>query len=386
MEDASVSWEISRRAIFTSLRTYLLAIAFSAAILGYSFAFPHNDVLYFRLTIIIVAHVGLGLAILISYHREKKWLITIEGDFMQIPRLGRKPIKLKISSVNSIQKYHLANELIGILIGQYSRSPVVIERRLFHRENDFYQCIKFLDNFSLQNQKAAKKMVPASIIKNRREAWIADFLALTMIFLYCCFLDEDIDKIDDEIIHYAGLSKQLFTSGEYYPIFTSFFLHYSPFHLLPNVISLSIIGRHVITIFGTARFTIILFLSTISGSLLSLNFSPYQIVLGASGGIFGLMGAHLCACAKFPRQLPGSVSISIKTIACILALQIIFDLSGAGGDIFSHLGGGAFGFLYAMLLFKKYSIAEAVNPSRAEIYISIMLFFICFFSIQYLIF
>lgn len=384
MEGSAINWKINDRATFVEFRTCFLVITVFSIISTHAFAFSEGSVFYFPLAILMLVYIGLSCLIVKSYRRSKDWCITVKGDFMQIPRLGRRSIQLKLSSVNSMQKYNISKRLMWVMVGQPGRSPIMIERRIFHSEDDFDRCIQILENFSLQNQRTADEIVPDSLRKNKREVRNADFLAVALILSYCCFLDNELSHIDHEIINHAGLSKQLFISGEYYRFFTSFFLHYSPLHLLPNVLTLSIIGRHIITIYGLARFTNIVFFSAISGSLLSLTFSPYQFVLGASGGIFGLIGAHLYACARVPRQLPGSVSASVKAITCMLALQIILDLSGAGGDIFSHLGGGVFGFLYAVCIFRKRSVSEAADPTRAEIYISLILALSLLFSLSYL--
>lgn len=383
MDDVSISWKFNHHAIFASFRTYLLVITFSEIVLVHSFALSGGRVLHLRLAIFILAYIALCLTVLKVYRDKKTQLITIEGDTIKIPRFGRSPTQLKLSNINSIQKCYFFKELAGILVGQPARPAVMIERRVFHCENDFYRCVQILENSSCQNQKAAEQIVGVPIRQDKRDGWRADFLAVTMIVLYGFLSVDGIDKIDDEVIHYAGLSKDLFTSGEYYRLFTSLSIHYSPFHLLPNVISLSIVGRHIIMIFGAARFANIVFFSAICGSLLSLAFSPYQFVLGASGGIFGLISAHVYAYARFPRQLPSSVSISIKTFSCILALQIALDLFGHGGDIYSHLGGGAFGFLYALCVFNKRLLSEAANPTRSELYVSTLVVISYFLSLLY---
>ena len=79
-------------------------------------------------------------------------------------------------------------------------------------------------------------------------------------------------------------------NGEYYRLFTSTFLHGDTFHLLFNMYSLYQIGPLVYQYFQAGRFGIIYLLSGIGGSLFSyfLNSSPS---VGASGSIFGLIGA-----------------------------------------------------------------------------------------------
>jgi membrane associated rhomboid family serine protease len=105
-------------------------------------------------------------------------------------------------------------------------------------------------------------------------------------------------------------------------------------------------GRHVDVILGRVRCLQILFGAAISGSLLSFAFSSADIVVGASGGLMGLLGAYFLLILKYHQYLPGSVSTSVKTISLTLALQLLSDMANENVDIFSHLGGILFGILY----------------------------------------
>ena len=84
---------------------------------------------------------------------------------------------------------------------------------------------------------------------------------------------------------------------EYYRIFTSMFLHFGSGHLMNNMIMLAAAGGPLEKEVGRAKFLAIYFVSGASGALLSMwadiCIGEYAVSAGASGAIFGLIGAML---------------------------------------------------------------------------------------------
>ncbi len=97
--------------------------------------------------------------------------------------------------------------------------------------------------------------------------------------------------------HGAMYEPYIIEGHEYYRIFTSLFLHFGINHLLNNMVILGAIGWNLEMEVGRIRFLIIYFISGIGGNLVSLYFNILQetnvVSAGASGAIFGLMGALL---------------------------------------------------------------------------------------------
>lgn len=133
-------------------------------------------------------------------------------------------------------------------------------------------------------------------------------------------------------------------NGEYYRLFTSTFLHGDTFHLLFNMYSLYQIGPLVYQYFQAGRFGIIYLLSGIGGSLFSyfLNSSPS---VGASGSIFGLIGALVALAVN-----KGDGSFLTQLIYIIVANFFIGFLPGSRIDNFGHLGGLVTGFMIAYIM------------------------------------
>ena len=148
------------------------------------------------------------------------------------------------------------------------------------------------------------------------------------------------------VTDYANYAPAIRT-GEYYRLFTSMFLHGNLFHLGFNMYALYIIGSQLEGVMGKAKFLIIYLLSGLSGSLFSMIFIGDGISLGASGAIFGLMGA-LVYFGWHYRVYLGNV---VKTqILPIIALNLLIGFAIPGIDNFAHIGGLIGGSLVTMAL------------------------------------
>lgn len=131
--------------------------------------------------------------------------------------------------------------------------------------------------------------------------------------------------------------------GEWYRMITSGFLHYGILHIALNMYALWILGRAVENLGGRLRFGIVYAASLVAGSAGALVLSPSSLTAGASGAIFGLMGAIFLA------QRAQGVSFRDSPLLGILLLNLVitFGLPGisAGGHIGGLLGGAAAGWI-----------------------------------------
>ncbi len=120
-------------------------------------------------------------------------------------------------------------------------------------------------------------------------------------------------------------------------------------HIAFNMLALYIFGPRVELRLGSSRFIWLYLISGISGGLLSLLFTPYALIVGASGAIFGVQLAF----AKFyPHDrilIWGIIPVEARVLVVIMTVLSIFGGFTGGGTTahFAHLGGyvGAFFFL-----------------------------------------
>ncbi|KAI7738624.1 hypothetical protein M8C21_009810 [Ambrosia artemisiifolia] len=125
-------------------------------------------------------------------------------------------------------------------------------------------------------------------------------------------------------------------------------LHAGVIHLLANMLSLVFIGIRLEQQFGFARVGVIYMLSGIGGSILSTLFIKSNISVGASGALFGLLGAML-------SELLTNWTIYANKAAALITLVIIILINLAVGilphvDNFAHIGGFLTGFLLGFIL------------------------------------
>ena len=116
---------------------------------------------------------------------------------------------------------------------------------------------------------------------------------------------------------------------------------------------LFILGTQAESFFGKTKFIIIYLFSAITGSMLSMLLNGNIPSVGASGAIFGILGAMLFFGYNFRVYLGNGLFRQILNVIVLnLALALFlngFSLTG-GIDIFGHIGGLAGGFLMSMAL------------------------------------
>lgn len=135
----------------------------------------------------------------------------------------------------------------------------------------------------------------------------------------------------------------LFTPFEPWRMLTAGFVHdwTSPFHILLNSYAIWIFGRLLEPMLGPIRYLMVYLTSIVGGSVAVLWLSnPQMPVVGASGGLFGLMGAYLIVMSK----IGGNTSQIFALIAINLSMG--FFVSGISWE--GHLGGLATGLLMAL--------------------------------------
>jgi membrane associated rhomboid family serine protease len=141
------------------------------------------------------------------------------------------------------------------------------------------------------------------------------------------------------IDRFGGLSHQVRASHEYYRLVTSMFLHLSLFHIISNMFTLLIVGPAVEVMLGKSRFLALYLIAGLAGSVSSYLFSPANSVgAGASGAIFGVMGAYVVLAHK--RRQP------LAIVAVLIAVNLVIGFTG-GIDWRDHLGGLVFGIVLA---------------------------------------
>jgi rhomboid protease GluP len=156
-------------------------------------------------------------------------------------------------------------------------------------------------------------------------------------------------------------------AGEYYRLFTAMFLHFGAEHLISNMFMQYFLGDMLLRALEQWKFAVIYLLSGLGGSFLSLwmmlRSGAYDVSAGASGAIYGIVGALLWIVLRNGGKFE---SISVPRMLLATALYIGYGFTTEGVDAWAHLGGALTGFVACMILYRRRAgdETEKIRPSR----------------------
>ena len=157
-----------------------------------------------------------------------------------------------------------------------------------------------------------------------------------------------------------ALSRAAVGDGEVWRLITSGFVHYGPLHLAFNMLGLYILGGMLEPALGRLRFGLVYLVSLLAGGFgaLLLESHPERFTAGASGAVFGLMGAAVILFRN--RGIP----LMESGLGFWLVLNLLFSLRpgiSLGGHLGGFVGGLIVGFLFVEL-------ADRVRLPRIAMY------------------
>lgn len=157
----------------------------------------------------------------------------------------------------------------------------------------------------------------------------------------------------DPLVHIAWGSNfaPLTSAGEWWRLATSAFLHFGLMHLAFNMWALWVSGSLVERVFGHGHFILLYVVAAVFASLASAAWNPLVNSAGASGAIFGILGAQLAFFMNAGHGIPPEVvrTQRASTLAFI-GYSVIFGFLAPGIDNAAHLGGLAAGLGLGWLL------------------------------------
>lgn len=146
----------------------------------------------------------------------------------------------------------------------------------------------------------------------------------------------------------AGVNyRPLIEQGEWWRLISANFLHFGWMHIAVNAYSLYAVGPMLERLYGTSRYLAIYVLAGITGAIASMVFNGSSSA-GASGALFGLIGAMLLTGLRHQDAIPGHVRKDMRNIALVtLGINLAYGFTHAEIDNFAHLGGLVGGFAMA---------------------------------------
>jgi membrane associated rhomboid family serine protease len=179
-----------------------------------------------------------------------------------------------------------------------------------------------------------------------------------LLFLVATALGGGLFKINPEVMIRLGTDYTPLTmAGQWWRLLTSIFLHFGLFHIALNMWALYVNGRVAERIFGSVRYLVIYLVAGLSGSVLSLLWHPIVNGAGASGAIFGVLGAMLAFFLKREGGVPTSViKAQLTSVSIFVAYSLMNAARYRGIDNAAHLGGLIGGFVMGYILSRPLTV------------------------------
>ena len=142
----------------------------------------------------------------------------------------------------------------------------------------------------------------------------------------------DLSRLQSEFFVQGALYGPAVANGEWWRLVTAGFLHANAIHILFNMLMLWWFGSSLEALLGRGRYLVLYLVSIVAGSAGALLLSPDVATIGASGGVFGILGAGI---VLERRGIPVFGGAALPIVVLNLALGLFIGNVSVGG----HLGG-----------------------------------------------
>jgi rhomboid protease GluP len=168
-------------------------------------------------------------------------------------------------------------------------------------------------------------------------------IVINVIYFALLHLYPGIDQADT-LIKWGAYYFPGIQNGEYYRFLTPVFMQIDVSHFIFNVFSIFVFVSALEQLIGKGKYLFIYLVSGIVGYIATYFISSADLALGASGAIFGVLGAYLYLIQKKSPLLDTTAK---KTILPILIVNLIFTFIEPNISITGHIGGLIAGYLIA---------------------------------------
>jgi len=268
---------------------------------------------------------------------------------------------INITNELDIKKYNFVTNIF----------PDIVKKLKFNEEG-MQLFIKITSDINKKNKK--DQVQAEDIFKSKKPIITYGLIFINIIIFLIMILFNQSNLF---INMFATYGPYIVGYKQIYRLITGAFLHGNIFHLLFNCYALYVIGSQIESFFGKIKYLVIYFFSILTASLLSITLNNAASI-GASGAVFGLMGALLCF-GYYYRAYIGTVVRSQIIPIIILNLMIGF-IFGSHIDNFAHIGGLIGGILITSAVGVKYksSKSDIINGIILSILFVLGLFIFAF--------
>ena len=182
-------------------------------------------------------------------------------------------------------------------------------------------------------------------------------ISLILINVIIYFILESIGTTEnvDVMLQYGAVYPPFITEkGEYWRFFTATLMHFGFEHLLNNMVMLGAAGQILENALGKIKYVVLYFLAGIGGcifSYLQMMYSgEYAISAGASGSIFGIVGALAWVLILHRGRYK---NLTGRGMIIMLVISLYYGVSTGGVDNWGHIGGFVMGFVLSIFFYRR---------------------------------
>ncbi len=327
-----------------------------------------------------------------SYNRQEHWLVNENDPNYQLIRVTTLPPTAVAYDQERIDAYlqFLSQRLerdIRFLDLHISREPYDPEDETYPHGNleesyyegidlkqiypEIYSCVHEVDDKQKEILDLVHRM--SGVMNNKKaqqpvtvQKWpIASYIIMGLCvinYLLSLYLSK---RYDMSVVYVLlGADYKTFTLGlrEFYRFLTCGFVHGGILHLFTNMYSLYVLGNYVERRYGSFRFLCILFLSVLCGSLSQAILSENTLLVGLSGGLYGLM-------IFFILDLIRTRNVPFQTFLPLIVINLGVNFLSTTAFI-AHLGGMISGYLLYLIFTRE---------DKAGMSILLAVFILCLF-------
>lgn len=320
-------------------------------------------------------------------HNDEQFEFDLYKTSRIMKDIKKKTFSLKMNTINIFLnlgdhveiKNNNNNNIININLKKINDLkeifPTITKKTKF-KEKGMALFLKITNDINKKNEEDAKKAI--DVFEKKKILITPILIGLNFLIFALMYIIGNGSTDVGTLLMFGASHPILIKGGELYRLITSAFLHIGVLHLLFNNYALYIIGTQLETFFGKTKFLIIYFFSAISATLLSMLFFD-GVSAGASGAIFGLLGALLYF-GYHHRVYLGSVINSQIIPLILINLLIGFSLPGINNA--AHIGGLIGGLLITMTIGIKHksSKTEKINGLIMTIIFTSFLIYLGFYG------
>ena len=266
-----------------------------------------------------------------SFHMNVMSIFLDMGDNVK-KEINEDPklMNIKVNDESDITKSDIIKKLFPDLGG-----------KMKYNEDGFELFAKITNDINKHNKEDANRL--EKVFKNKGPYFTYFLIALNVIFYFVPVLFGNYE----EVVSNYSIHGPSIRAGQYYRLLTGMFLHGNIWHLFLNCYALNILGSQIENFLGRFKYIIVYILSGLIAGLFSMTFGGNIASIGASGAIFGLMGALLYFGYHYRVYLGNVVKSQILPL---IGLNLLLGILIPGVDNFAHIGGLIGGCMFTMAL------------------------------------